>query len=252
MPTNPARMLPRFLAPALVPGSSDARLPADESRHLTRVLRLGPGDVVAVFDGRGHEYLARVTGARDGEVTVALLDRIEPAPEPRVPFTLIQAILKGSAMDDVVRDATMLGAAAIRPVVSRHIAVKPALALRKENADRWRRIAVASAKQSRRGTVPVIAEPAPLEAALREHKSDLLLLFIEPSAEREAQSMRSLMGPNPPARAALVVGPEGGWADDEIAVAIAAGSVLVTLGGLTLRAETVPLVASAQFRLAMD
>jgi 16S rRNA (uracil1498-N3)-methyltransferase len=251
MSTNPARVRPRFLAPALEPASTETRLPADESRHLTRVLRLGPGAIVSVFNGRGQEYLARVTSARDGEVSLALLDPIDPAPEPRIPFTLIQAILKGSAMDDVVRDATMLGAAAIRPVMSRHVVVKAAFALRPENAERWRRVAVASAKQSRRATVPAVFEPAPLEDALRAHHGEVLLACVEPSAGREARSMRALSGLQA-SRAALVIGPEGGWADEEIELIAGSGGLLVTLGGLTVRAESAPLVAAAQFRLMTD
>src|SRR5687767_14907679 len=99
MTTKPACVRPRFLAPDFDPAASEAWLPADESRHLTRVLRLDAGAVVSVFDGRGGEWLARVTGARDSEVTVAVLEPVEPAAESRVPFTLVQGLLKGAAMD---------------------------------------------------------------------------------------------------------------------------------------------------------
>ena len=91
------------------PGDETVTLPREEAEHLTRVLRLGVGDTVAVFDGRGHEFLARVAGAAGREVRVQLLPRVEPAAESAVALTLAQAVLKGDKMDDVIRDAVMLG-----------------------------------------------------------------------------------------------------------------------------------------------
>jgi 16S rRNA (uracil1498-N3)-methyltransferase len=207
---------------------------------------------VAVFDGRGREWLGKVRTARDGQVTLALLEPIEPALESRVPFTLIQAVLKGAAMDAVVRDATMMGAAAIQPVLTAHTAVKLALATRAGNAARWRRVAVASAKQCRRATLPEVRDPTPVAAALAAHPAHQVLFLVEPSAERSAQSLRDLVGTAPPDHAALVVGPEGGWAPEEIDLALGLGAALVTLGHLTLRAEAVPLAAMAVFRILWE
>src|SRR5207244_6993884 len=89
----------RFFAPALDPGDETVRLPREEAEHLTRVLRLGVGDTVAVFDGRGHEVLARVASAQRRDVRVQLLSRTEPAAAPLVALTLVQAALKGDQMD---------------------------------------------------------------------------------------------------------------------------------------------------------
>jgi 16S rRNA (uracil1498-N3)-methyltransferase len=245
MPTNPARIHPRFLVPDLDPASGEAQLPADESRHLTRVLRLTRGAIVSAFDGRGHEYLARVTSASPTRVTVVLLEPVEPAAAPAVPFALVQAVVKGSAMDEIVRDATMMGAAIVQPVLAAHTAVKPALASRRENVERWRRIAVASAKQSRRATLPEIRDVVDLGAALAAHSADLVLMFVEPSAGRDVRSMRSLIEAGRPNQVALVIGPEGGWSGEEIDAAERQGAVLATLGPLTLRADAVPLAAMA-------
>ena len=94
-------------------------LPRDEGEHLTRVLRLAVGDAVQVFDGRGHEFAAQVASVVRRDVRVRLLSRVEPAAEPRVVLTLVQAVLKGDKMDDIVRDAVMLGVTAIQPIVTR-------------------------------------------------------------------------------------------------------------------------------------
>src|SRR3989442_3732233 len=77
----------RFFAPALDPGDETVTLPRDEAEHLTRVLRLGPGDNVSVFDGRGREFVARVVAADRRDVRVQLLSRAEPAPQPHLAIT---------------------------------------------------------------------------------------------------------------------------------------------------------------------
>src|SRR5262249_10010507 len=93
-------------------------LPRGEAEHLTRVLRVGVGDDVSVFDGRGHEWRARVVSVVRRDVRVQLVSRVEPAVEAGVALTLAQAVLKGEKMDDIVRDAVMLGVAAIQPLVT--------------------------------------------------------------------------------------------------------------------------------------
>src|SRR5688572_25232840 len=108
----------RFFAPTLDPGDETVMLPKEEGEHLTRVLRLGPGDTVAIFDGRGQEFLAKVVTAERRDVRVQVLSRVDPAREAAVPLTLVQAVLKGDKMDDIVRDAVMLGAAAIQPMIT--------------------------------------------------------------------------------------------------------------------------------------
>src|SRR5690242_6204054 len=118
----------RFFAPALDPGDVEVVLPRDEAEHLTRVLRLGPGDTVSVFDGRGREFLARVVSAVRRDARVQLLTRVDPPPEPAVPITIAQAVLKGDKMDDIVRDAVMLGAAALQPIVSTRVETTVAIA----------------------------------------------------------------------------------------------------------------------------
>src|SRR6185437_15194306 len=153
----------RFFAPGLDPGDEAVDLPREEAEHLTRVLRLGAGDTVTVFDGRGRECLARVVSAARTRARVQILSRIEPAAEPAVALTLVQAVLKGDKMDDVVRDAVMLGVAAVQPIVTTRSEVTVAALLRNARVERWRRVALASVKQSRRAVVPEIRTPLAFE-----------------------------------------------------------------------------------------
>jgi 16S rRNA (uracil1498-N3)-methyltransferase len=231
-------MLPRFLAASLDAKAGVARLDEDEARHLTHVLRLAPGDEVAVFDGAGREFRARIERvARDG-AALALVEELAAAPEPAVRLTLAQSAIKGEKMDDIVRDATMMGVAAIEPLVTAHTAAH----LKEGRApDRWRRIAIASAKQCRRAVVPAIGPGKALPAWLAEDRAELRVLLVEPAADG-GHAISTLTGSRP-ASASVMVGPEGGWSAAEVDAAVRAGCVPITLGRRTLRSDAVPIVA---------
>jgi 16S rRNA (uracil1498-N3)-methyltransferase len=233
----------RFFAPALDAGDDTVLLPKDEAEHLVRVLRLGAGDTVAVFDGRGREFAARIVAAERRDVRVQLLSRLEPAREPAVPLTLVQAVLKGDKMDDVVRDAVMLGAAALQPIVSARSETTVAALARAGRVDRWRRIALASVKQSRRAVVPEIRGPLTFESWLEEPSAALTLMFVEPGAEAGSIPLSAVREQPVPADAAIVIGPEGGWTAAEWTAAHGRGIRAVTLGARTLRADAVPVAA---------
>jgi 16S rRNA (uracil1498-N3)-methyltransferase len=236
--------LHRFFAPSLDAGDETVALPRDEAEHLTRVLRLSTGDTVAVFDGRGHEYLAQiigVTGHRD--VRVRLDARVEPAAEPAVALTLVQAILKADKMDDIVRDAVMLGVAVVHPIVTKRTETTVAAVVKGSRLDRWRRIALASVKQSGRATLPEIRLPLRFEDFLDEPPASMPLMLVEPAASGSVESIGALRGAAIPSDAAVLVGPEGGWTEEEWTMAARRGVRLITLGHRTLRADAVPVAA---------
>ena len=233
----------RFFAPTLDLGDETVVLSKDEGEHLVRVLRLSVGDTVSVFDGRGHEFLARVATAVRRDVRLQLASRVEPAAEPAVPITLAQAVLKGDKMDEVVRDAVMLGVAAIQPIVSARSETTVAAITRGARIERWQRVALASVKQSRRAVVPAIRLPMTLETFLGEPPAALRVMMVEPAATAEAEPLSNVRGHPVPADASLLVGPEGGWTEAECLAARVRGVQLVTLGRRTLRADAVPVAA---------
>lgn len=243
-------MLPRFYAPHLRPDDAEVLLPPDEGRHLARVLRLQPGARVRVFDGRGTERVAAVVRVASSGVLLALGDPVAAAPEARVAVTLGQALLKGDKFDAVVRDAVMLGAAAIRPVLAARADVTAAAARRGGRVERWQRVAVSSVKQCGRAVVPDVFPPADLAACLAADASTLRVLLVEPSLDWHASAHAAdvpglLRGDTigAPRSVLILVGPEGGWTADEIAVARAARCHPLTLGQRTLRADAAALVA---------
>lgn len=235
-------MLPRFFAPALDAGDDVVTLPRDEGEHLVRVLRLGVGDSVGVFDGRGHEFLGRVVAAARRDVRVQVLSRVEPVREPTVAITLVQSVLKGDKMDEVIRDAVMLGVSAIQPLVAKRAETTVGTLLRGARLERWRRVALASVKQSRRATLPDIRTPLSFEHYLDEPVSALRLMLVEPSAG-ESTPLTPLRDISAPADAAVIVGPEGGWDAQECTLALERGVRMIALGPRTLRADAVAIAA---------
>jgi 16S rRNA (uracil1498-N3)-methyltransferase len=242
----------RFFAPALDPGDESVALPREEGEHLTRVLRLGVGDTVAVFDGRGHEFVARVASALRSDVRLTIASRIDPPAESAVALTLAQAVLKGDKMDDVIRDAVMLGAAAIQPIVTRRSETTVAALMRGARVERWRRVALASVKQSRRAVLPEIRVPLTLETMLTEPPAALRVMLVEPSASAEVEPLAALQQDRPPSDAVVFVGPEGGWTAEECAAAVSHGVRLMSLGPRTLRADAVPIAAISVLNFLWD
>ena len=219
-------------------------LPPEEAEHLVRVLRLTAGAAVRVFNGRGGEFDAVVDTATKSGVQVRVQARRDAQPEVDVDVTLAQAVLKGDKMDEVVRDAVMMGVRAIRPILTTRSEVALASLRRSHRQERWQRISVSSAKQCGRAVVPVVHEPCTFEQALASlggagspHGG---LMLVEPSATASVVSVGEV-GAKPPG-VTVLIGPEGGWTPDEIT--LGAGMCrLVTLGTRTLRADTMGLVA---------
>jgi len=224
-----------------VPGAAGASfdLPDAEAHHVARVLRVGVGNTLIVFDGRGGEWLTRIRSASKGRVSVDVVEERSPIAEPPVAVTLGVALLKGDQMSDVVRDATATGVRAIQPFVSDHVAL-PAEAWRTRARERWLRVASSAAAQCGRAVVPEIGDVCRFEALLDSEAGERLIC-IEPSA---AVGDRLDSG-RAPATAVVLIGPEGGWSASEITRALGAGFQPLDLGPRTLRAELAPAVALA-------
>jgi 16S rRNA (uracil1498-N3)-methyltransferase len=234
----------RFYAPAAGDGVDRLELPEEEATHLSRVLRLKSGDAVSVFNGAGDEFTAVVEEVGKARVTVQLQARLTPRAESPVALTLAQAVLKGDKMDDVVRDAVMLGFVAVQPIVTARSEVSLAALTRGDRRERWHRIAVSSAKQCGRAVVPAIAPPIAFEGPMSlAHLPSPQFMLVEPGASQSATGLQSIAGAAP-AAATLLVGPEGGWAPEEVERCAHPAHPL-GLGTLTLRADAAAVVAAA-------
>jgi 16S rRNA (uracil1498-N3)-methyltransferase len=230
--------MPRLFVPPEHLSGSHATLGAAAHRHLVKVLRLGPGAELRVFDGLGTEIDARIESVGHAMVGLVLGER-RRLPPPACTITLLVSPPRGERMDFVVQKTTELGVARIVPVTSARAMVKAGA----HQTKRWQVIAQEASRQSGRADVPVVAEPLPLAAALAQAGPDhdhRLMLW-------EGERTRSLTGAlaSAPRAVALLIGPEGGFAAEEAAQVVATGFAPVSLGPRILRSETAAVVAVA-------
>ncbi len=196
---------------------------------------------MVVIDGTGVERIVALTVVTPEAVTGHVVETRE-SPQPTLRLALLQGVPKGAKMDDVVRMGTELGVSEFFPFLSART-----VAQGRGRTQRWQRIAVESAKQARRGDVPVVHEPVPLSDALVHIAgyNRIVILWEEAHSGTIAQVLASAAMP---ASVAVIVGPEGGLSANEVDAAVARGAVPVTLGPLILRTETAGVVALAMVR----
>lgn len=214
----------RFFVPANEAAGDRFPVPPSARRHLA-VLRVRDGDSIVLLTGDGTELIGRIDGSE-----VVVEGRRPAAGEPRHDVTIVQALLKGDALDEVVDRTTELGAARIRLVVAERCVVRE---LGSHRVERLARIASEAAARAERGRVPVIDGPLPLADAL--DRDSVVLL--------EREDGRRLV--DLPAPSALVVGPEGGFGPADLEAIRRAGSPTAGLGPRILRGRSVAAAALA-------
>jgi len=231
----------RFYAPpeAFSSDLDSLTLQSDEARHLREVLRLRPGDRVHVFNGVGKEFDCSIEESRKDSARLKVLTEVIPArPESPLQMTLALALLKSDKFDLVVQKATELGVISIVPVATRLADVR----LRDDSDSnkrviRWQRIALEASKQSGRALVPEVVQPSSFAKLVQgaDFSGEQRLMF----SERDGQLLEMNDNVNgEQRRITALVGPEGGWTDEELSMARESNWRVVTLGGRTLRAET--------------
>jgi 16S rRNA (uracil1498-N3)-methyltransferase len=216
---------------------TNASLTGDQALHLARVLRAQPGQI---FDVVANGFLRRATvvNASEQEVTFALGEELEA--EAALPVHLLLAIIKFDHYEWGLEKLTELGAARITPVIARRTE-KHLVHASAKRVDRWRRIALEAAKQSRRSDLPQLDDPLPLKRALAQVNAPAKLLLAE--TEQENTIAAAIQARDAADEIALAVGPEGGWAAEEMTLFSESGWRHITLGPRILRAETAAIAA---------
>ncbi|MGI5843792.1 MAG: 16S rRNA (uracil(1498)-N(3))-methyltransferase [Candidatus Xenobium sp.] len=223
--------LPRVFCPGM---TSEFQLNEEAAHHLVGVLRLKAGHEFLAFDGTGQEARTRILQTRP-HVLVEVLEVCRPQVEPEVSVTLFLALVKGERFDWAVEKSTELGVSSLVPMVTRRTEVRhPG----EERRGRWQRLAVSAAAQSGRVQVPEIETPLDFAQALDRASGFEQAFLLKPGGV-------SLPGSRAD-RVALLVGPEGGFSDEEVREAQVRGLLLVGLGPRTLRVETAALAALAR------
>jgi 16S rRNA (uracil1498-N3)-methyltransferase len=213
-------------------------LPEAAVAHLVRVLRLGPGDRVRLFNGDGHDYEAELESAGKREARARVLARIAVMSESPLAITLAQGIARGEKMDLILQKATELGVVRFAPVVTERTEVR----LDAERADKrgahWRGVLASACEQSGRARLPQLLPPRALADFLATEASPLKLV-LDPSASTTLAQLQ-LGGDH---SICLLVGPEGGLSERDLAAARAVGFTGLRLGPRILRTETAALAA---------
>jgi 16S rRNA (uracil1498-N3)-methyltransferase len=205
-------------------------LDSAETRHLRDVLRLAEGANVVVFDGCGNEFNCTIAEIKKNETELLLIGKQDAtSPESKLRLTLAAAMLKGEKFDLVVQKAVELGVQKLIPLRTKRTEVRSRDSAKR--VERWRKIAMESSKQCGRAFLMTVADPLDFELLLSSGDEATTLIFTE----RHGANIPDLTDPK---ELTMVIGPEGGWDDVELAEAKSAGATLVTLGGRILRAET--------------
>jgi 16S rRNA (uracil1498-N3)-methyltransferase len=214
-------------------------LPGDEARHVVRVLRLRPGERIAVFDGKGNEWRAAIERCDRGRVTARLEAPVTDPVDPALEIVLFQGLCKPDPMAWLVQKATEVGISAVFPFVSGRTG---RLAVTEQRLARWRRVAVEACKQSGRRRVPRVevcqALPAPPTPGT-------LGLLLDPAPGARPLADHCDLASVPPRSVWLAVGPEGGFDPEEVASWVGRGWQRAGLGPRTLRADTAGVVAAS-------
>ena len=225
-----------FVDGDLAPGLT-LELPEGQAHYVTAVLRMKPGETLALFNGRDGEFAARLTAAPRRRASVELGER-RRAQRDEGDLWLLFAPVKRARLDYLVEKAVELGVAEIRPVMTaRTVAARVNLARLKANM-------IEAAEQSERLSVPALKPPQKLAAALKDWPAGRTLILADESSASPpiAEAMKSL----PPGPCAVLIGPEGGFADSELDALKKLPFVLpVGLGPRVLRADTAALAALA-------
>ncbi len=232
---------PRLYAGADLHPEKALLLEERSAHHLVRVLRLGVGDAVVVFDGQGGEYEGTIASIHRERVTLAIGAHHAVERESPVAVTLAQGISSGEKMDFTVQKAVELGVAAIQPLATERALVRLSGPRAAARLAHWRRIAIAACEQCGRNRVPEVREPLSLDTFCRERGGGAPKLMLAP---RGGSSLKEILS-NTATALTLAAGPEAGFSDGEQAMLAAAGFAAVRLGPRVLRTETAALAALA-------
>ena len=231
-----------FIEPAALLKSTVA-IDGSEAHHIKKVLRLKPGDPIRLFDGEGFEYEAVIRRFVGDRVELNIIQKFPGTKESPVQIAVAQALLKEKKMDRLLRHLCELGLTQWIPFRSEHSIPQRAEKRMPVRMERWNKIIKESSKQCRRARLPEINKTLTFDEVLDYGRScDLIVVFYE----NETASLNSIVlrtAPPHPQKILIIMGPEGGFSDQEITKARAIGCLVAGLGPRILRAETATIAA---------
>ena len=222
--------------------NTTAVITGDDAHHIARVLRMKAGDALSLCDGAGNEYDAVITGITQDAISCTVGEQRASEAESPVKVTLFQCLPKTGKMELIVQKCTELGVFAVVPTLSARCVVVPNKDYDKKR-ERYNRVALEAAKQSRRGMIPSVLPLTELKKIDVKAFDLFLIAYEDETTVSLKQALRSAKSPQ---SIALLIGPEGGLEESEVALLTKAGAASVSLGKRILRTETAGLAMLAQ------
>lgn len=235
-----------FVTQAQIAGGK-ATVTGEDVLHITRVLRLQPGEEADLCDGQGGEYRGRIEQMDGAAVVFGLSQRRDCDTEPRHRVTLYQCLPKAGKMETIIQKCVELGVCGVTPVVSARCVVKPDRDFEKKR-QRYQRVAYEAAKQSRRGIIPEV-KPLITLSDIDTSGHDLTLLAYE---DETRTGLKAALADTTALDIAIIIGPEGGFAAEEADMLRAKGAVSVRLGPRILRTETAGMAMLAMLLFGLE
>jgi 16S rRNA (uracil1498-N3)-methyltransferase len=232
--------MPRFYCPQSLFIGARIDLPEPIPHHL-QVLRLAAGENITLFNGEGGEYTATLTALQRALASVEIKAFSQRDADLRYAVTLAQALPEGSKIDWIIEKAVELGAMTIQPLASQRCVVKLAAERAQKKREHWHGIIVAATEQCGRNRLAHLAELTDFSDWIAQQDLHRRIL-LSPRAE---QSLSDWGRHHPPQAVTLVIGPEGGFTEQEEYAARANGALILSLGPRVLRTETAGLAALA-------
>lgn len=222
----------RIYTPQPLQLTGQVELSGSTAHYLSRVLRLSKGAALILFNGDGRDYSAEITAIQSQRVQVRLNDSTEPGNESPLKITLVQAVCRGERMDYTLQKATELGVFCIQPLISQRVEVRLDKSRQAKRLEHWQGVVISACEQSGRAFVPEVKTPLSM-ADWVSCTDESPRLVLDPLAENKLSGLSVVTD-----LVSLVVGPEGGFTDQEMEAARANGLTAVSLGPRVLRTET--------------
>lgn len=234
--------MPRFFTQDIT--EAGGCITGEDAKHIAKVLRMKVGDELTVCDTKGRDYDCMIEEIGAGEVRLKVLSVAPSQSEPDVRVHLYQAMPKADKMETIIQKAVELGAASITPVMTRRCVSRPDAKSMDKKLVRYNRIALEAAKQCGRGVVPPVLPLLELLQALEQmQRTGCPILFYENATAPAKQVIAKARESGKEPEIAVLIGAEGGFDEDEVALAMEHSCHILSLGKRILRCETAPLAA---------